>query len=178
MTRSKKKSIFNTQSQKTEKYLGALRKAKSESTDDSSDTSAEETKTTGTDAPLDSRVAPSYSKRLEKPKWLSLIFWILGITTPVLWFFWSMNASINSTTTNVAKIEEDIEKLNPKVIEIQEKISSIEKSMSVFSKESDEKQYEIKLYFEKIVGKIEGWLLNNSSMKQELNAVQSISNKN
>lgn len=161
MNKGRKRSPFNAPSQKAEKYLETLSRAKPEGTYIPSETNVGEVRTTSTDEPLDNVVVPSTLKASEMPKWLSAILIAIPVILPIAWFFWNMNASMDYTKTNM--------------VHIQEKVDSIEKNIWSLSKETNEKQNEIKLYLERVLERLDG-LVNSLSVSKPVEVIPSTNN--
>lgn len=133
--KNKKKYPFNAPSQTVERYLDSFGRAKSGETSAPLDAEENQERVASTDAPLSSVIIPhSDTKTWEMPKWLKH-FLIWGpILAAILWFCWSLNATINDVKSKTVVLENKLDNTSRELV----------------SGQSD-----IKLTLEKIIGKID-----------------------
>ncbi|MFA5004609.1 MAG: hypothetical protein WC561_00580 [Candidatus Omnitrophota bacterium] len=134
-SKNRKKSPFSAPSRTPEKYLDSFDRAKSGETSALVDGEENQERITSTDTPLGNVIIPpSDIKAWEMPRWLKH-FLIWGpLLAAVLWFCWSLNASVT---------------------DVKSKTMILENKMDSTSKELITGQNDIKLTLQSIIGNID-----------------------
>lgn len=145
-SRNRKKAPFNAPSQTPEKYLDSLDRAKSGETSAPVDGEDNQERIMSTDTPLGNIIIPPPDARArEMPKWLKYLLMLGPSLAAILWFCWSLSASIN---------------------DVKLKTASLENKIDSSSKELLTGQSDIKLTLQKIIGNIDR-LLDKASFLQK-----------